>query len=245
MIWLSGDRSAIIDGASIEPVYGSIIETLFDAYSSFPGLCDYYILNGGVMSRQGAELTLSGWQCDISEIIEFAKMAGADKIQCMTSAVGGEIPQGVKFKIRQSMYYPHGACTDPEFDVDGEPNINRVFDLVRLGSAPSYDHAERAAFITDIGRRRRLGLAKVFTAADASTAGVYATGATHALIACVATLPQSRGNGYATSAVRAAVRHCIANGRTAALVADSGKVVDFYINLGFLPGEESVTFTLD
>lgn len=245
MIALCQNREAILAGARTEPVQGALIETLYETYGQFPGLVDFYVTDrGGVLSRQGSELTLSGAGEDAAELCAFARMTGAGRLNALAASVDGNIPGDVSVQRRPVLFFPQKACPKSSWTPSDQPTMDRVFDLVKIGSAPNFDTADRMAFITDIARRRHFGLAQVFTVADAATAGVYATGSTHALIACVATLPDKRGRGYASAAVRACIQHCLDIGRIPALVAEDEDVVDFYARLGFEHYGENLTFIL-
>ena len=235
MITLTQDREIILAGAGQEPIQGALIETLFAAYGQFPGLVDFYTTDtGAALSRQGNELTLSGQDCDAGELCAFARMTGATRMNALTTSLAGEIPADVGVERRPVMIFPQKACPSSNWTPSGNPPMERVFDIVKIGSAPNFDTADRTAFITDIARRRNLGLAQVFTVADGATAGVYAIGRTHAILACVATLPDKRGRGYASAAVRACINHCLQLGRIPTLVAEDEDVVDFYEKQGFV-----------
>ncbi len=245
MISLTADREKILTGARKEPVFGSLIETLYTAYGDFAGLADFYVSHrGGVLCRQGRELTVADNFLSAAEVVAFGRMIGVRTIQGMAGAIDHPIPEDIPVLSRPVMAYLYPACPAPQIAAKAADNLGRVYDIIREGSAPGFDHIDQASFITDTARRRNLQLCEVFTVEDAATAGYYTLGASHGLIACVATLPHSRKRGYGGAAVMAAVAACLERGRIPTLIAENDALAEFYFKLGFVPLGRSLTLDL-
>lgn len=245
MISLCEDREKILKAARREPVFGSLIETLYLSYGSFRGLADFYITdNGGVICRQGQELLVAGNLVSAAEVVSFGRMLGIRTISAMAGALDRPIPEDVRILWRQAMVYPYESCQPPHHPSMRADNLSRVYDIIKEGSAPGFDHVEPAVFITDTARRRNLGLCEVFVCEDAATAGYYGLGKSHGIIACVATLSDSRGRGYGSSAVLAATDACIKAGRMPALIAESEMNMGFYRRLGYVSLGRAMSLTI-
>lgn len=97
-------------------------------------------------------------------------------------------------------------CMLPPPGLETAPGISEVLAVLESSDGRIVPQTARDGFAGDLAVRRNHGFALVCGVRKqgrlVSTAGIYAKTGEEAYIACVETVPEARGNGYATALVR-------------------------------------------
>lgn len=211
---------------------GVKIETLLRCYGLGPGNCELWQnCGGGVLCRFDARVLLCGrWDAD--ELSAFLPFLGA------RSAEGGadELPALPGWRETVLPVLAHGgAPPEPKRlpEPDKNPPGRLVYEILSAADAAFPAGAPYLPWLSDLTRRRNLGLARFWTLSGAAAAGVIAQGSGLALIAGVAVLPERRGEGLASRLVGLLARDAADRGFTPVAIAGADSLVPFYRRLGF------------
>ncbi len=215
-----------------DPIMVCRINALFQCYHAYPEIARFYYSDtGGLLCALGGSIFVSG-DIDGEELLGFAKTFGFRSI----SAASGEW---------ESSFAGCKAITTPVMTYQGimplqisnilierNPQRRSVYEILccdadfAAGSDPLH-------WISDIATRQRLGCARLYTIGNLATAGVYFISSQVGIIASVATRPEARGQGLASTLIRFITAELISEGIEPAVICGNLSLEKFYSSLGF------------
>lgn len=203
----------------------------------------FYIMENALLQLGPRGATLCGVPSCKEELEAFLSLHGITRL-----ITDGWYPEGwpacalipMEFIKNQPLHHQAGCLDVQEYDIN--PSTTEVVEVVQLGEGYDLPAFARDAFYAETCLRRSRGYADVrgirCGGKLVSTAGMYAITEDEAHIACVATLPQYRGKGYASFIIS---ELCGAYGSKRVTLLCEPAMQGFYTKLGFVPMEGKVT----
>lgn len=234
----------------LEPIIGSRILSWFKCYGNIYPFCDLWLIYrsadlgaiGAICRYHGTLSIACNMEVDFEELAQFIPTTGAVEVECLEPIMERLLPMLSYTDLRRGVVMgldPRQPRRKPALDkpIETEVNIAQVHSLL----CSCFEHfAQEAPFsfwYVDASARFRkadcFAVSIVENSQTVSTAGVYQSCDSSALIACVATAQEYRGRGYAARCINHCLDKLAQSGKMAYLVTASDSLVDYYSTLGF------------
>lgn len=159
----------------------------------------FFLENGSLLRLGGRQAMLCGPVDDAEELASFLQLSGVQQLSLLDNA----LPGWHQRENNAVMARPPGPAPDapPLPGLVEQPSADAVLSVLESSGGRMQPEGLREGFWNDYNTRRNHGALLVLGIEQAgrliATAGAYAVTPQACYIACVETLPQHRGKGYA------------------------------------------------
>lgn len=215
-----------------DPIMGCRIHTLYQCYQNYPDIARFYTNEeGGLLCTLGSSIFLSG-RIDGKELRGFADVFGCRSI----SGASGDWEQSfADCRILRTPVMTYQGSLSPINSSDAvntNPLRRRVYEILCCDASFAAS-VEDLHWISDVATRQRLGLTRLYTISDQATAGVYFLSDQVGILASVATLPQARGQGLASTLINFITAELVKESILPAVICGEDSLEKFYNSLGY------------
>ncbi len=212
------------------------IRALFYAYGMQYDFCRFYEQDDACfVALFGGSAVIGGDSVNYRELADFLVFSGVVDIFCSVTA--GEALQKCLAMKREIVNLMRFCGTALPAEVNSGPALSEVYEII----SKSFD-IEFESWYLDMSHRVRHGVAKCFTIENSAACVLQHDINGEALISQVATLVESRGNGYARRLIHEVCRRC--KGSEVYVICED-MLLDFYEKLGFVKCGECVVFSAE
>lgn len=240
-------------------IFGTKIYSQYQTYGVTDGILDLWLLLAGdravgAVSRLDGTMTLAAsGAADADELAAFIGSAGCrffegERALCerVNAVIRGELCSS---RILRWGGLPASAearptaaalCADgiPPDAVTPADNLGEVYALLCVAEPEFAAHTGYAAWLTEVSHKQRHGLADIYILKVdrniVSTISIYFKGASHAILAGLATDPACRGRGYARRMMAYATASALAQGLEPWLLVSGDGVSAFHRACGYV-----------
>ncbi len=224
-------------------VFGTRIKAYLNCYSTDYDFVRFWVQtdeDGNVtaaISRVDGDMTLSAYNADYEELLQFVKIVGFSTIQCNRSVA-------LEFTADETLW---GYVVNFENEKDNIPatlksdyELKEIYDIIKAENLTGV--GDYLPWLSDTTFRINRDTAKpLLCEIDGKNAGcamvLFRTDKA-ALLGAVATVPYFRGRGVARALVTRLANEELANGRRVQLLCKSDSIVEFYKSIGFTVTDE-------
>lgn len=235
------NEAAFRAACGLDPIFGAQLLTDCAVWGGGGRGADFWVALGedgrpsAALSRIGGRLMIAAREDTVDgELIGFVHSVGGWSTLRGDARVCRLLSRGCLPFTAPNMIYD-----GPPFAADYSgvitASLNQLYPLLCAGFSSHGSGWDQWYAMTSHLFRHGLGYALGLSEGGklVSTAGVYATGPNCGIIACVATLPEHRGRGYAGLLVRCLCDRLLAEGKTPVLQCADDGMAGYYQAMGF------------
>ncbi len=219
-------------------VFGTRIKAYFNCYLNDYDFVKFWVQTDetgkvtAAISRIDGDMTITAYNADFEELLQFVKIVGFNTIQCAKNVAkhftDDEFLSGYVVRFEEEKEF---SAVNLKIDFD----LKEIYAIIKAENLTGV--GELLPWLSDTTFRVNRNTARaVLAQIDGENAGcamvLFKTDRA-ALLGAVATVPKFRGRGIARSLVTLLANEELKNGRRVELLCKNDSIVDFYKAIGF------------
>lgn len=238
------NRNGFLNACLFDDICGARMHTLLDCYGLNTAISLLWLQTDGESNPTAAISLFAGCltvsasnRADMDELAGFARTIGGFRYIEAAEHVCKAIASGGRYTGLYTMRYDSGKFNESFSGIIENPSLREIY-YVLCDTDPAFaGSADFTGWYAHTSHlfRHNLGFAcaLIENGITVSTGGVYTSGEHIAVIGCVATLPDFRCKGYATTITKYLINRILDAGKTPTLLCATDELAGYYGRLGF------------